>query len=200
MKLHFSIDETDRRSNPPKLPDLSIVPVVGRTRGQLLSPLDGRNGAMHPEELQNAVGWLAGQCDLQSIDCVLGIPEGGYLPAYAFAAEAGLRVVFATVWKPAAVGVISFNEDHNRSILNGKHIVGLTAGQRVVIVEDEVTSGRTVFNCVRALRAAGVTCNQVVTIYAADDPEMRARFVAEGIRFRAVALYSPNPTSPLYRR
>jgi orotate phosphoribosyltransferase len=104
------------------------------------------------------------------------------------------------VWQPDATGVISFCQDHVRSSSGGKHVVGLSAGKTVIVVEDEVTSGWTIINCVRALRAAGVHCNQVATIYAADDPAVRARFVDEGIRFHAVALCEPSTTSALYRR
>src|SRR3954447_2009459 len=115
MKPSRTTLEMDRRNVRPALPDLSIVPVVGRARGQLLSPLDGRNGAMDPNELRGAVRWLANESDLKGVDCVLGIPEGGYLPAYAFAAETGLRVVLATTWQPDAKGVISFCQNHDRS-------------------------------------------------------------------------------------
>ncbi|HEY2816108.1 MAG TPA: phosphoribosyltransferase [Casimicrobiaceae bacterium] len=155
---------------------------------------------MDPDDLRGAVRWLAGESDLTDVDYVLGIPEGGYLPAYAFAAETGLRLVLATIWQPDAAGVISFCQDHDRLPLGGKHVLGLSAGEKVIVVEDEVTSGWTIINCVRALRAAGVHCDQVATIYAAADPAMRARFVAEGIRFHAVALCEPSTTSALYRR
>ena len=53
-----------------------------------------------------------------------------------------------------------------------------------------MTSGRTVINCVRALRAAGIRCDQVATIYAADDHAMRARFIAEPDRMRRAGLDS----------
>src|ERR1019366_10692710 len=72
----------------------------------------------------------------------------------------------------------------NRS--SGRHFI--LHDDHVIVVEDEVTSGRTIINTVRALRAAGIRCDQVATIYAADDPEMRARVAAEGIRLHAASL------------
>jgi adenine/guanine phosphoribosyltransferase-like PRPP-binding protein len=199
MKPSRSANESLHRDVPPTLGELAVVPVVGHARGQLLSPVDGRNGSMDPGELQRAVKWLAGECALEGVKYALGIPEGGYVPAYAFAAETGLRVVLATRWEPDVPGVITFVEEHIARAHAGKHILGLSAGDHVIVIEDEVTSGRTVINCVRALRAAGIRCDQVATIYAADDQAMRARFIAEGICLHAVSLFQSSTSEALYR-
>jgi orotate phosphoribosyltransferase len=171
---------------------LSVVPIAGRARGQLASPVDGRYGPLDPEHLRPAISWLARQVDLADARYALGIPEGGCIPAYAFAVETGVRVVLATIWQPSVPGVVSFIEEHDGPAMGGKHILGLSTGDHVIIVEDEVTSGRTVVNCVRALRAAGIRCDQVAAIYAADDPAMRARLAAEAIRLTAVSLCQPD--------
>lgn len=176
-----------------------VVPVVGRKRGQLASPLDGRYGPLEPEDLRPVVAWLAGGLDLEGVGYVLGIPEGGSIPAYALAVETGLRVVFATIWQPDLPGVVSFLEEHNTHPLTGKHVYGLSSGDHVIVMEDEVTSGRTVINCVRALRAAGIRCDQVVAIYAADDPATRARLASEGIRLHAACLFTLDAGQQLYR-
>ena len=54
---------------------------------------------------------------------------------------------------------MSFCEAHDPPPVTGKHVYGLSPGDQVIVVEDEVTSGRTVVNCVRALRAAGIHCD-----------------------------------------
>ena len=77
MKSSRSTNESLHRDLPPPLGELAVVPVVGRGRGQLLSSVDGRNGSMDPAELQRAVKWLAGECALEGVKYVLGIPEGG---------------------------------------------------------------------------------------------------------------------------
>jgi adenine phosphoribosyltransferase len=176
-----------------------VVPIVGRERAQLGSPLDGRYGSMDPHDLQPVVAWLAGELDLEGVGYVLGIPEGGYIPAYALGVETGLRVVIATIWQPDLPGVVTFREEHNPPPFAGKHVYGLKPGDHVIVMEDEVTSGRTVINCIRALRAAGIRCDQVAAIYAADDPALRARFVAEGIRLHAASLSRPDIGEKLYR-
>lgn len=70
----------------------------------------------------------------------------------------------------------------------------------MIVVEDEVTSGRTIINTVRALRAAGIRCDQVATIYAADDPAMRARVAAEGIKLHVATLCQGDTNERLYYR
>ena len=95
---------------------------------------------------------------------------------------------------------MSFIEEHNTPFLRGKHFHGLSPGDNVIVVEDEVSSGQTIVNCVRALRAAGMRCDQVATIYAADDPAMRARVAAEGIRLHAASLCQADINEQLYGR
>jgi len=185
--------------DPPLLPSrLPVQPIVGRARGQLASPVDGRYGPMDPDVLRQAAAWLATQIDLEGVKFVLGIPEGGYLPAYAFAAETGLRLVLGSIWQPSAPGVVSFIEEHNNANARAKHFNGLSAGDHVIVVEDEVSSGQTIVNCVRALRAAGIRCDQVATIYVADDPALHARIAAEGIRLHAAAHCQADVNAQLY--
>jgi len=188
-----------RPVSPPQLPALATVPIVGRDRGQLASAVDGRYGALDPAALDAAIGWLTSQIDLSGVRYVVGIPEGGTIPAYAFARATGLKVILATIWQPDLPGVISFAEAHDPPPVTGKHIFGLAPGDRVVIVEDEVSSGRTVVNCIRALRSAGIQCNQVATIYAADDRSMRARLTAERINLSAASAFDAEIARRLYR-
>jgi adenine phosphoribosyltransferase len=186
--------------SPLTVVTLPVLEIIGRARAQLAPLIDGRYGAMDPAELRPAIAWLAQEADLDGVKYVLGIPEGGYVPAYAFAVETGLRVVLASVFQPDVPGVITFIEEHDKPPISGKHVYGLSAGDRVIVVEDEVTTGRTAVNCVRALRDAGIHCDQVATIYAADNPEMRARLAGEGIRLHAATLCESDTYERLYRR
>jgi adenine/guanine phosphoribosyltransferase-like PRPP-binding protein len=179
---------------------LPVQPIVGRARGQLASPVDGRYGPMHPDDLRSAIARLAREVDIEGVKYVLGVPEGGYIPAFAFAAEVGLRLVLASIWQPNVPGVVSFVEEHNTQFARAKHFHGLSPGDHVIVVEDEVSSGQTIINCVRALRAAAIRCDQVATIYAADDPAMHARVAAEGIRLHAASLCQADINEQLYRR
>ncbi len=159
----------------PSLSPLSAVPTVGRDRGQLASLLDGRYGPLDPAALHPVIAWLAATANLAGVGYAVDIPEGGCIRPSRSPRPPAFGVVLATIWQPDLPGVISFAEAHDPPPVTGKHIYGLAPGDHAIVVEDEVTSGQTVVNCVRAMRAAGIRCNQVATIYAADDAAMRSR-------------------------
>jgi adenine phosphoribosyltransferase len=165
------------------------VQVTGRSRAQLASALDGRYGALDPAALSNAVEWLSSEIDWTGVTHVLGIPEGGLVPAFALAQAAAKLAVFATNMQPQLAGVLNFDVARKPLSTPSKHVYGLSAGDRVVIMEDEITSGLTVIKCVRALRAGGVACSRVAALYAADDPGMHEHLAAEGLVLHTVARF-----------
>ena len=134
-------------------------------------PLDGRYGAMDPRELAAAVRKLADAMDLKEVNYVLGFPEGGSVPAFAFAHLVGRPLILSTRLEFTLAGAapIAFREPHS-SVGRSHYIHGLARGDRVVIVEDEVTSGGTLVSVARALRAAGVQISQVGALLVVDDP------------------------------
>lgn len=188
------------RETPPLLPECAVVPIAGRARGQIGNALDGRYGTLDPNAMQQVMAWLAKQLDLDGVDYVIGIPEGGLVPAYAFAATIDRPVVLGTIWQPDIPGVVSFEEEHNPADRKGKHIMGLKPGDCVIVIEDELTSGRTLINCVRALRSAGIRCDQAGAIYAADDADLRARIAAERIALHVVGTFDQDLCRQLYVR
>lgn len=157
-------------------------PIVARSRSQLGTPLDGRYGAMDPLQLQAAIASLSKLVDLNDIDYVIGIPEGGIAPAYEFASSCGLKLILASHSEPAKMDAIKFIEPHSYPDRSAKYIYGLKKGDKVIVVEDEVTTGKTIINCVNSLRNAGVICEDVVTIYCADDASIFEKVTSENIR------------------
>jgi adenine/guanine phosphoribosyltransferase-like PRPP-binding protein len=150
-------------------------------RGQLAHPLDGRYGAMDTSTLNEHIRRLLDATPLDGIDFVLGIPEGGTAPAFAFAHEAGLPLVLASRFDNEAPGTIYFREPHNEPGADRFTIHGLRRGDRVLLVEDEITTGHTIVDCVRSLRAAGVAIDAVASLFAIDSPAMRERLDEERI-------------------
>jgi orotate phosphoribosyltransferase len=55
----------------------------------------------------------------------------------------------------------------------------------VVIVEDELTSGLSAVNAVRALRAAGVVIGEIASLFVIDHPSLWRRLEAEGVTLHA---------------
>jgi orotate phosphoribosyltransferase len=157
-------------------------PVMARSRSQLGTPLDGRYGAMDPQHLRAAVAALMKKTSLIGVRYIVGIPEGGVIPAYEFASSCGLTLILASHSQPADNDAIKFIEPHSYEDRQAKYIFGLNAGDKVIIVEDEITTGRTIINCVRSLRNAGVVCEDVVAIYCSDDLSTHEKLISENIR------------------
>lgn len=174
-------------------------PIVARARSQLGTPLDGRYGAMIPAELRSAIQALIPRVSLKGVDCIVGIPEGGAVPAYEFASSCNIKLVLASHSQPAASDAIRFFEPHSIEGRSAKYIHGLNRGDKVIIVEDEVTTGRTVINCIRSLRNAGIFCEDVVSIYCADDASMHSRIKAENIRLHYLWKFSQDIVNELHQ-
>jgi adenine phosphoribosyltransferase len=118
--------------------------------------------------------------DRASFNYVVGFPEGGVVPAFAFAQAIDRPVILSSRLQLEREPVISFEEPH--SPLGTTHyLYGLRPGDSVVIIEDEVTTGRTVINAVRALRASGIRVGQVGVLMAVDDEPMWRRMADEDI-------------------
>jgi orotate phosphoribosyltransferase len=174
-------------------------PIVARSRSQLGTPLDGRYGAMVPSQLRSAIKALIPRVTLKGVDYIVGIPEGGAVPAYEFASSCDIKFILASHGQPENSPAIHFFEPHVNAETRIKYIHGLKKGDKVIIVEDEVTTGRTVINCVRSLRDAGISCEDVVAIYCADDSSMYSRMREENIRLHYLWNFSQDIVDELYK-
>jgi orotate phosphoribosyltransferase len=164
---------------------VSLVSAANQARPQLAHRLDGRYEPMSPAELTGLVKELVRSIDVSATDAVLGLPEGGVAPAFVFAQLTDRPLILSTRLQLALPGGVSFEEPH--SGLGTTHqIYGLRGGGRIVLIEDEVTTGRTVINVVRALRKAGIRINEVGSLLVVDDPAMWRAMSAERIRLSAV--------------
>lgn len=70
-------------------------------------------------------------------------------------------------------------------------------GRTVVIVDDVISSGETVFSCARAARALGADTVRVVAVHALFTPEVAARFATEGIGSVQSCDGVPHPSNAL---
>jgi adenine/guanine phosphoribosyltransferase-like PRPP-binding protein len=179
------------------------VSVVIKKNGSptITHPLDGRFGAMDPDALTRAMRKLADAMDIEAVDCVLGFPEGGSVPAFVFAQLIGRPLILSTRLEFTLPGVpeMTFHVRHS-SIGKSHHVHGLSPGDRVIIVEDEVTSGGTLVSAVRTLRAGGVQVSQAGALMAVDDPRMWQALESEKISLHAVLRlpcgFSSRPAEP----
>ncbi|OYD83333.1 ribose-phosphate diphosphokinase [Azospirillum brasilense] len=71
------------------------------------------------------------------------------------------------------------------------------AGRPVVIVDDVISSGETIFSCARAARAAGASSVRVFGVHALFDAAVAARFEAEGLGTPLSCDGVPHPSNAL---
>lgn len=77
-------------------------------------------------------------------------------------------------------------KDHGQ----GRQVEGvLTPGQRVVVVDDLLSTGGSVLGAVHAVRAAGGQVAGVVAIFSYQLPALDENFAAEGLSYRTVTDY-----------
>lgn len=176
---------------------VAVVPNQDSVSSSLIHSLNGRGRPVDVEALDALILQMTQRIDVSALDCILGIPEGGVVPAYAFARAVGRPVLVASrvmLQLPA----ITFVQPHaHPNLTRTQSFYGLAPGQRVMIVEDELTTGRTAVIAVRALRAAGVVIDQVATLLASDHPALWQRLEAEGLTLHAglrlPPQYAPRP-------
>ncbi|WGP11173.1 phosphoribosyltransferase family protein [Streptomyces sp. SH5] len=133
---------------------------VGATsrRERVIHSLDGLENPVHPETLANTGAdlWRLLQEQvpdgLGSVDFLLGLDAGGILPTVALASAAQLPYKIAWKLHLPLGGAVRFSEPH--AMRTDVFAYGITPGQRIVIVDDEITTGRTLADLTRRLREA----------------------------------------------
>lgn len=121
---------------------------VGATsrRERVIHSLDGLENPVHPDTLATTGAdlWRLLQEQvpdgLGSVDFLLGLDAGGILPTVSLD------------------GAVRFSEPHAMRtdvFAYGVFAYGITHGQRIIIVDDKITTGRTLADLTRRLREAG---------------------------------------------
>jgi adenine phosphoribosyltransferase len=172
-----------------------LVPGAGGKR-HLMHPYNGRFHQVDYQALDALVEALARRVDPAAIDYVLGFPEGGSIPAYAFGRAIERPVVLASRLALDLPGRLTFEQPH-AGLGTTQFVYGLGPGDRVIIVEDELTNGLTATNAVSALRGAGIEVREIATLFAIDHPALWRRMRAADVRLHVgVTLapeYAPRP-------
>ncbi|MFF9346402.1 phosphoribosyltransferase family protein [Streptomyces sp. NPDC014734] len=133
---------------------------VGATsrRERVIHSLDGLENPVHPDTLAHTGAdlWRLLQEQvpdgLDSVDFLLGLDAGGILPTVSLAAAAHLPYKIAWKLHLPLDGAVRFSEPH--AMRTDVFAYGISPGQRIVIVDDEITTGRTLADLTRRLREA----------------------------------------------
>lgn len=115
---------------------------------------DSMEYAIEPARLNGAARALADGFDLEARpDCVIGLAPGGIALAVAVAMAMDVKAVIAYKTKLGLDGEVRFTEPHATNSVF--YLYGVGSGDAVVLVDDEIDSGKTLADCVRSLQAAG---------------------------------------------
>jgi adenine/guanine phosphoribosyltransferase-like PRPP-binding protein len=87
------------------------------------------------------------------VDFLLGLDAGGILPTVSLSWTAELPYKIAWKLHLPLDGAVRFTEPH--AVRTDVFAYGIAPGQRIVLVDDEVTTGRTLADLTRRLREAG---------------------------------------------
>ena len=134
---------------------------VGTTsrRERVIHSLDGLEAPVHPQALAETGAHLWDLLQVQvpngcgSVDFLLGLDAGGILPTVSLS-NAG-RLPYKIAWKLHLPldGAVRFSEPH--AVRTDVFAYGISPGHRIILVDDEVTTGLTLVNLTRRLREAG---------------------------------------------
>jgi adenine/guanine phosphoribosyltransferase-like PRPP-binding protein len=159
---------------------ITLVSGAGGVKRHLMHPFNGRFHPIDHAALDALVQAMASRIDVTAVDYVLGFPEGGSVPAYAFGRAVNRPVILASRLPLDMPDRISF-EQPQANLGTTHYIYGLRPGDRTMVFEDELTNGHTAVNAVRSLRRAGIEISQIAALFAIDHPSLWHRMEAEGV-------------------
>lgn len=137
-----------KHQRPKKAKSQSIY-VVERNNNDLrkdkvIHPFDGRVTPLEPSLLKQHACALAEKLDLHEVNYILGFAEGGLISAYAISEVTGIPFVGSYRVRLKLDNEIHFKELHSERA--NHFIYGLHPDDKIVIIEDEITSGQTLLN------------------------------------------------------
>lgn len=116
---------------------------------KIIHPFDGRILPLEPRKLKDNARKLAKLLNLEKVDYILGFAEGGVLAAYGVSEVTNIPMIGSYRVRLKSSPEIIFTEPHSERSTH--YIYGLNPGNRIVIVEDEITTGSTLCSAVSEL-------------------------------------------------
>jgi len=125
---------------------------------RIVHRLDGLEEPVTTDEVNATAEELWGRCQgaldhLDRVDFILGLDAGGIIPTLGLAAASGLPYKIAWKLDLPLRGAVRFSEPH--AVRRDVHAYHIEPRQRILVVDDEVTTGMTLVNLATALRKAG---------------------------------------------
>ncbi|MGV8151223.1 MAG: phosphoribosyltransferase domain-containing protein [Candidatus Woesearchaeota archaeon] len=116
---------------------------------KIIHKFDGRIIPLEPRVLRETAQELANMLNLEKVDYIVGFAEGGLLAAYGVSMVTDIPMIGSYRVRLKSSPEIIFTEPHSERSTH--YIYGLKPGDRIVIVEDEITTGSTLVSAVSEL-------------------------------------------------
>lgn len=184
---------TDTTSADPAVFGARLVERLGvnstTRRERVVHSLDGLLEPVTADEITITASRLWAAClrefDLSiAPDFLLGLDAGGIVPALGLALASGLPYKIAWKLRLPLPGAVRFTEPH--AVRREVYAYGIEPGQRILLVDDEVTTGRTLANLAHTLREAGAEPLGAACLV--EDPRHDARRVLRDAGLSLVSL------------
>ncbi len=138
-----------------------LVPINGRKF--VLNPLTEQIPATSPELLGDAANWIAEATDYTGVDKIIGEEDKGGILVAATALKVGLPFGLAR-WQPSGLEgqvKVDFECEYTNGTL---YLNGAEPTDRVVIVDDIISTGGTMISLIRALQQTGCEIADVICV------------------------------------
>ncbi len=119
-------------------------------KDKIIHPFDGRVIPLNPTVLKQHAEALAAKLNLAGVDYILGFAEGGLISAYAISEVTNIPFIGSYRVRLKLDNEIHFQEMHSERA--NHFIYGLHPNDKIVIIEDEITTGQTLINVIAQLQ------------------------------------------------
>lgn len=131
----------------------------GKRKFMITHPFDGLVEPIHPTELTKMMTNLMDKVDYKKADYIVGLDAAGIIPSLTASIITGLPLRIAYKAKLDISNKITFKEPE--SPRPDIYIYNLPKGKKVIVIDDEIRTGRTVYNCIKAIEQSG---SQVICV------------------------------------
>jgi len=150
---------------------------------------DSMSYAIEPARLRRVAHSLCASLQLrEKPDCVVGLAPGGIALSVAVAFDLDVKAVIAYKTKLGLDEEVRWREPHCQN--SDFYLYGVRADTSIVLVDDEIDSGKTLLDCVLSLRKAGTRILAVGTAVEAlhrGRSEGRAKLESAGLDLVTIA-------------
>lgn len=166
---------------------LGVAPTSRRER--VIHSLDGLEEPVRAADLHSVGARLWEEArhrldPLGPVDFLLGLDAGGILPTIALSAASGLPYKIAWKLHLPLPGAVRFREPH--AMRTDVFAYGIAPGQRMILVDDEITTGRTLTDLTERLREADA--DPIAAVCLVEDTTQAARERLDALGVPLVAL------------